>query len=444
MPLPLLDFEEAQVRSRAIPDCDTQLKDSSLRTWVRRKTGTLRELETLRVTPIPKLPAALRGTEFTQSESHNWDSRLNKPGSTGDVGGPFYNRKSTVLVVNPSRQNVFGSTDWNQSSQYFTEAEYIGPVVAKTPNSTAMPISQESSKGALEAYGATAIARCKPTNSVADVATFLAETASSGLPKMAGSALWKERILTSKNAGDEYLNLEFGWKPLISDITDVLHGIAHAKTVLEQYERNSGSVVRRSYTFPTYRSQTTVNIPGQTVTFQNDPALLVPGIPVSVWQSATVTRKVWFSGAFTYHLPTGFHSRNALGRLGAQASALLGTDLRPETLWNAAPWSWAVDWFSNAGDCISNYSDWATDGLVLRYGYVMEHCTTTNTYYADMLPNPGQLPRNKGIHVSPVVASVETKQRVAATPFGFGLTGLATTARQKAIMIALGLTKWLK
>jgi len=148
-------------------------------------------------------------------------------------------------------------------------------------------------------------------------------------------------------------------------------------------------------------------------------------------------RQVWFSGAFTYHLPTDFFSRNAMVSAGAKARTLLGLDLTPEVLWNSAPWSWAIDWFSNAGDVISNFSDWANDGLVLRYGYVMEHSFVTSTYVHN---TPHRL-KNRSVVVSPVVACVETKRRQKATPYGFAISWDSFTPRQLAITAALGITR---
>jgi len=154
----------------------------------------------------------------------------------------------------------------------------------------------------------------------------------------------------------------------------------------------------------------------------------------------TTYRQVWFSGAFTYHLPTGFHSRNQLVSLATKARTLLGVDLTPEVLWNAAPWSWAVDWFSNAGDVLSNYSDWATDGLVMKYGYVMEHSSVRDRYYMD---GPGRYKTTfpKLDRPSPIDAWVETKQRVVASPFGFGTSWTGMTPRQLSIAAALGFTR---
>jgi hypothetical protein len=125
-----------------------------------------------------------------------------------------------------------------------------------------------------------------------------------------------------------------------------------------------------------------------------------------------------------------------MGRNALEAKKLYGLSLTPETVWNLAPWSWAVDWVSNAGDVISNLSDWATDGLVLRHGYIMEQSFVRDTYewYG---------PVNFWSQVYPAVFTLEcrSKLRRRATPFGFGLTFGDFTPRQWAIAIALGLTK---
>jgi hypothetical protein len=116
---------------------------------------------------------------------------------------------------------------------------------------------------------------------------------------------------------------------------------------------------------------------------------------------------------------------------------LLGIRITPEVLWNLAPWSWAIDWFSNLGDVVSNLSDWATDGLALRYGYIMEHKSIYVTY--SLVGKPRFLP--EGTFASDVIAYRETKRREKATPFGFGLDWNTFSPRQLAIAAALGITR---
>jgi len=290
----------------------------------------------------------------------------------------------------------------------------------------------------LIAMGTTAIARCNPTNHIAQLSTFLSELYHDGLPKFIGSAAWEARTLSARVAGEEYLNQEFGWKPLVSDVHDIVHAVTHAHSVLEQYERGSGRMTRRRYMFPVEESITRTYIgDGNGVTPLTNTAMFDSSLPLGkVYKITKSWRQVWFSGAFTYHLPTGYHSRNKLVELAGKADALLGLDITPEVLWNLAPWSWAVDWFSNAGDVIANLSAWATDGLVMKYGYIMEHSFISDLYYMD---GNGQY-QTRSAYVSPVVAWVETKRRLPATPFGFGLNWGGLSLRQKAIAAALGLT----
>jgi hypothetical protein len=144
----------------------------------------------------------------------------------------------------------------------------------------------------------------------------------------------------------------------------------------------------------------------------------------------------WFSGAFTYHLPTGYDSRLKMASLAQRANVLYGTALTPKSVWNLAPWSWAVDWFSSAGSVVKNLSDVAQYGLVMPWGYIMEHTivrrviTSLNTnYYADVLPMPS------------VVLVTETKIRRQANPFGFGVSYDGLSPLQNAILAALGLSR---
>jgi hypothetical protein len=258
---------------------------------------------------------------------------------------------------------------------------------------------------------------------------------------MAGSTFWKEKTISGRKIGDEYLNSEFGWKPLISDVTDIISAVSHARSVLEQYERASGSLVRRRYSFPISYSTVTTDVAGSGVIFQDHPTFHTPGRAMVTKLQKEVWKQTWFSGAFTYHLPTGYKSHSKIMELGAKADALLGTDLTPEVLWNIAPWSWAVDWFSNAGDVISNLSSWATDGLVMKWGYIMEKTISKNTYYQIDEGTKSTSIYDSHILGTPIVASVETKQRRVASPFGFGLDFSSLTSRQKAIIAALGITR---
>jgi hypothetical protein len=276
---------------------------------------------------------------------------------------------------------------------------------------------------------------------VADASVFLGELFREGLPALIGHTLWKDKTSLAKKASSEYLNSEFGWKPIISDMRKFAYAVNHANTVLEQYERDSGRQVRRQYHFPVLRSSEVT-----TLSTGIDP------YGPSQWGGSTLdgtskgdvvrvrekTQRRWFSGAFTYHMPSGYGGRAAMARHAQEAKKLLGLSLTPDVVWNLSPWSWAIDWFTNTGDVVSNITDWAIDGLVMRYGYIMEHTIVKDTYThgppKELIPS-----RNRA---TPLTFVTETKIRRRANPFGFGLTFDGLTIRQQAISLALGLTRW--
>jgi len=124
---------------------------------------------------------------------------------------------------------------------------------------------------------------------------------------------------------------------------------------------------------------------------------------------------------------------------------LLGAQPDLNTLWQLTPWSWAVDWFSDAGNLVKNLQSKISYGTVMRYGYVMEKTTVTDTYSAGLQdtsldPTYGALQPPYPV-VSPITLRVTTKKRVQANPFGFGLSWDGLSSTQKAIVAALGITR---
>lgn len=385
---------------------------------------------------FPPVGTKSKGTQITTSEGHPFRSR--SKGDVSDIGGDFYTSRSHVYVPNYRDAQFEGvkGTSIGLDPTYWT---YSGPLLAISPANANPPDSIESSEAALKAKGTIAINRCKPTNSASDLGVALGEIKKDGIPHLIGSRTWKTRTLSGKNAGNEYLNAQFGWKPLVSEVKSFTNAVSRAHKLIKQYERDSGRVVRRRYEFPTETSRS------EQVFLNRQPwmAGYTDGLFGSNWFSGKLvittetTRRTWFSGAFTYWLPSGYDSRKQLDRLELFANKILGTELSPSLLWELAPWSWAADWFGNIGDVLSNVSDAANSGLVLRYGYVMEHTITKVTYRwigGPPLIGVSDLPL-------PVVSLTETKQRRGATPFGFGLNWSGLSPYQLSIAAALGLSK---
>lgn len=173
----------------------------------------------------------------------------------------------------------------------------------------------------------------------------------------------------------------------------------------------------------------------------------IDGWPGELEVTDKIEKQSWFSGAFTYYLPPiGDKWSDELLREEALMRHLYG-GLSVETAWNLLPYSWAADWFTNAGDLIHNLHAFANDGLVMPWGYIMESCKlrsfrkVSGAKIGRVEILDGFYTQDHGIvHSLPdVVTTYDVKylRRRKATPFGFGLQDGDLTDRQKAITAAL-------
>jgi hypothetical protein len=378
--------------------------------------------------------------EVTVDERHAWPAR-NEGRVTYDVGGPFHSVKSALTC------------DWDLYRSYAlgthggTGYAYDGHIWPDFPSLNQRWVSDPSvfseaaflldadpthTEGDLLEDGTSAIAKTIPTNASADTAVGVAELMREGLPSLIGSTVLRDRIGFLRSLGSEYLNYEFGWKPLLSDLRDIAQSIDESEKLLAQLARDSGRNVRRRYSFPAERVASYT-----TGTSGIKPALssLIGGTQFG--QMELTYHKSWFSGCYTYHYDPA--DLTEASRIATQARLLLGLKIDPEVLWNLAPWSWLVDWFVNIGPVFHNLSAFGQDGLVLRYGYLMHHSTRrVERSWANLtLPRGGDWPAGNR-HAA---LSLESKRRIRATPYGFGLIVSSFTARQWAILGALGLTR---
>ncbi len=288
----------------------------------------------------------------------------------------------------------------------------------------------------LVALGTTAISNTIPTNPVVDASVSIAELLREGIPNLLNLQDLQERLSILKFAGSNYLNWEFGWKPLVSDLQKAAKAISDTEKTLLQLQRDSGKRVRRKFRFhDAVNTSTSVSGNPGTLMFESVPLTLMG--QSSHTTTAKDVHKTWFSGSYTFDFEPDRLSE--LSRIATQARLLYGLELNPEVLWNLAPWSWLVDWFLNVGPVLHNMSAFTQDGLVLHYGYLMHHAVRSNTYSASgfTFPKGGDFPF-KSIATT---FDVESKRRVRATPYGFGLVFDSFSVRQLAILTALGLTR---
>ena len=367
------------------------------------------------------------GKQLTVSSGHakGRDGRYHE-------GGPFFTTRS---VPNINTRNVRalggGGTSWTR---------YNGPICIPLPATPPSGVAKSDPDSSyLDTYGATAIHIVDPTNPNAQFGVALGEVLADRYIPIPAIQSWRRRTEVARAAGSEYLNAVFGWLPLVRDMKNTAQSVKDGNRIMENYRSSSGTLVHREFAFDDIVSESEIIVDTNARCRYSGAGggsfadLNSPGVPLVA--RITNTTKRWFSGSFTYTSGSNTDIQKCLG-IGAEADKLFGLSLTPDVAWELTPWSWAIDWFSNAGDVISNATSIGLAGLVIKYGYIMEETSTTATY---SMPATGIT----GVTGSPPDCSwsVTTKRRREANPFGFGLTWEGLSPTQLAITAALGITR---
>lgn len=375
------------------------------------------------------------------SDNHGFGSSRPKFSNTGDVGGDFLCYRRFY-----DESSSLGSGIHRFSRYLALPPEPVGRPYYEAPQwawrdevrNTSFPMPLPTERSELNAMSSEAISKVAPNKPAADLATFFGELRE-GLPHaLLLGRTGRSRAQRCVNAGDEYLNVEFGWKPLVRDVQSFARAVQNSDRILTQYEAGSGKLLRRRYTFPTELS-----VEGPTVV--QSLALPQPAIeprlygdnPLGYVELTTTTRvERWFSAAFTYAVPP----RGTPQGYASRANRLLGTNLDPAMLWNLAPWSWALDWAGNTGTLAENLSLFNSDTLVMPWSYLMERKSIKETYrwrsYSDQVYRS-----HPGSHWFEQSFETVMKSRIKGTPFGFDVDWPDFSDSQLAILASLGISR---
>lgn len=368
------------------------------------------------------------------------EMKREKPTSSFDNGHEFSSVKKELQMNSVNQHWVIPG--WAGS---YTACHYDGHVYSEPFFHAGAATWLEAPPPDLGWYGPRAIKATRPTAPVADLAVTLAELKREGFPHQRSTPKKLKRSLKErgviKTIADSHLAVEFGWKPLLGAVGDTLSAVVRSDEIIKQYQRDSGKTIRRGYVFPSERKvEVLTPKPGRVglVSNSSGPRSLFKDENTYGLLTETITteRQVWFSGAYTYYLQQGGSIFEKAERYGQLANKLLGLRVTPEVLYNLTPWSWLADWNANIGMNIANATALSSDGLVLRYGYLMVTTVTTHTCSVAG-------PITKSGDPGPWTTSwiVTRKERFKASPYGFGSDPASYTDRQWSILGALGLSK---
>lgn len=290
-----------------------------------------------------------------------------------------------------------------------------------------------SSSDELDIVGAGVVAATRPTKPGGNVATLVLELRE-GIPKMLGAAI-KKHGLGRRSLAEEHLNYQFGIAPLVTDLNELVKAFESSDQRWSQLVRDSGRRTRRRRDLGTTTdSKTTETLemvhPSQHVAEFCDPY----GKGTRRMVETTECHR-WFSGAFQYYLPLGNDPFSRFRARAAKWRMLYGLDMSLETVYELAPWSWLFEWVASVQNALGNAVALTRDDLVLEYGYLMEHKVRTRTHDLRVKLT------GRGHYHAQYVSKRETKYRVPANPYGFGIDFEGLSTRQLSILAALGITR---
>lgn len=245
---------------------------------------------------------------------------------------------------------------------------------------------------------------------------------------------------------DAYLNNQFGMVPFIGDLLGLIDLGSRVDRELSRLERENGKPIHRRLQL--YQDSGTSLLGTQSGIANGGLAPVLSSFcyaPVTgnlkmgfqdvlMWE-----KEITFEGEFLFHFPDKFRDPAFRTELGLQ---LMGVIPNLHVMYQLTPWTWLIDWFSSAGAVVSNMTLMNKYHQVAKYAYVMCHEKYTTTRNASTEIKVGPFPSTQKAQVFCTAQEVrEYKSRVAASPYGFGLTWDGFSPYQLSILAALGVSK---
>lgn len=390
-----------------------------------------------------------------------WD-QVN-PGPPYNAGGPFrsvaYRVPSSELkgggkYVSSQFLGLQPRSDWEYIGKFSCGQNWATDVLSTYVD------SGWSSFSSLSGFHSKAWDSLKPKVSTAGLAQFVYELRDlPGQLKTSShlfSDLWKEfygrkhrDIITPHRAADNFLNHHFGWVPFISDLVKLYEAYSLSEQIIIQSIKNNGRWMKRSRVLENVDSLTpllrlygsdTEPSDGTFPMAQMVGSMTVDGIPCKGLTDIHLhdSHRVWAVGSFKYYRPEFDDSLEDFSSLTTTIQRTLtryGARINPVVLYKITPWTWLIDWFTKFGDFVERLNDFVDDGIVSRYLYVMKQSDRT-VIKTCMINFSGSGPLTLRWE-----RKLSTKQReVADSPYGFNVPWSGLSAKQLAILAAVGFT----
>lgn len=228
--------------------------------------------------------------------------------------------------------------------------------------------------------------------------------------------------LTERQRKDRFVvETEFGWKPFVSDVKGFFGLIKNSEAHINRIVHYNGHWHRRRT--GTYQIDSGSNLkkiaPGSASQYIIPASYSLKG----GLQCTDYSDTVRFVGCFRYYIP-GLRRDTFVGRAAA-LSVLTGLHLNPRNVYNAIPWSWCADWFTNVGTWMDHYTSTTQEECCLKYGYITRkrEVKTTATYFCEGYYRPisGATPSTRESFAvsSSLVTSSLTRHAASSHFFGF-------------------------
>lgn len=401
-------------------------------------------------------PLYLANSLSSTSYERTWDQT--NPGPPYQSGGDFTSCKAFLP------QNAVVGSGVFRGYKYGTGiVEYVGGfgdpwVFDSIPNSDYINLGYNQSNlgifPSLDPFSPLVYEKLRPRLESAGVFVALAEARD--IPRMLRTSahtfrdIWKQmggsthsRLMQPKRVADNFLNHQFGWVPFLSDIQRLYATYRDASVLSAKFSRSNNTWQKRVRTMQHVESE---YIDWDSATSGGGyhmspliPSIQHPTIGPRYQIIRQVSTNVWCEGSFKYYRPEfdlSLSSYNSLSS-GIQRDLMLyGARISPVHVWQATPWTWLVDWFTNAQDVIQRHQDWGQDSLAAKYMYLMHHqlrkliLRQTNTFYG------GETKVFEWYRVLDI-----KRRRGTLSPYGFGLSWDALSPRQLAILAAIGISR---